>query len=186
MKLTALVPAICLVILACNTPDPLAPTPISQTQTPVFDAKLISNDWSVDSVRVSKMDTLTTTSIYSKAYFVYARQSPASVADFSKFQLKLNQDGSFNQADTDGSKSSGAWSMIDGGATLRLENKDTQLIEHYTIAKLDSNTLSFNVEIPKGTTFVDLDKRWTSRLGSVYGLMVSNRPLIAIIKMSHQ
>ncbi|GAB3552147.1 hypothetical protein GCM10027577_33790 [Spirosoma fluminis] len=132
------------------------------------------------------MDTLTTTSIYSKAMFVYAKQSPVNVADFSKFQLKLNQDGSFNQVDTDGSKSSGAWSLIDGGATLRLENKDTQLTEHYNIAKLDGSSLSFNVEIPKGTTFVDLNKRWTSRLGSVYGPIVSNRPLITIIKMSHQ
>lgn len=190
MRFTTLVPAICLVVLACNTPDSLTltpiPTPTSQTQTSVFDAKLITNDWFMDSVKVSKMDTLTTTSIYSKAMFVYAKQSPASVADFSKFQLKLNQDGSFSQVDTDGSRSSGAWSLIDGGTTVRLENKDTQLIEHYNIAKLDSSTLSFNIEIPKGTTFVDLNKRWASRLGFVYGPMVSNRPLITIIKMSHQ
>lgn len=184
MRIATLVLAVCLLAIACTAPSSLAPTPISQTS--VFDAKLISNDWFVDSIGVSKMDTLTTTSIYSKALFVYSKGSPASVADFSKFELKLNQDGSFNQVDTDGSKSLGVWSLIDGGNTLRLENKDTQLIEHYNLSKLDNTTLGFNVEIPKGETFVDLNRRWTSRLGKVYGPIVSNRPLITIIKMSHQ
>lgn len=183
MKPIALVLAVCLITLSCrdkDTPDP------KSGQLPFFNDKLITNDWLVDSVRISRTDTLVNIPFHLKSIFIYAKSSSASVADFSKYQLKLKQGGLFNQIDTDGSESSGIWSLIDGGSTLRLENKDTHLIEHYNISKLDNTTFSFNVVIPDELIYVNLHNRWTSRLGSIYGPLVSARPLVAVIKLNPQ
>lgn len=165
----------------CKDKDPIQSVKINHES--FFDTSLVSTDWLVDSVKLARMDTLASVSTDMKAVFVYADKSPVNLADFSKFDLKLKKDGSFVQTDTDGSKSSGKWHLIDSETTLRLENSDTQLIEHYNISKLDSASFGFNVEIPKDRVFESLHKTWQSRLMGVYGPMVSNHPLIVMFRM---